>query len=304
MKSLRVYNQQQSGVALLLVLWVMALLTILLGGFLLIARTDQLQTRYLADATRARYAAEAGINRAVYELRRQDPLTRWVADGRSYALTFDDMALDIAITDESGKIDINVTDQNTLLALFIVVGIDEQQARALVDAVLDWRDPDDLVRAQGAEKNDYEAAELTYAPTNRGFSIPSELQQVMGMSYEVYRKLEPHITVYTRNPRPNYAFASTVVLQTIPGLQLPMAEEMVRARYQLNGLQLAQTPITLPDGTTALAVGGSQTYTIESKATLPNGTWTKLSTTVRLGGVPGGRPYAILRWQEGGVSKQ
>ena len=58
-------RRQTRGIAFVLVLWVIAMLTILLGSFSLIARTENLQSRHLFDTTQARYAAEAGLNLAV-----------------------------------------------------------------------------------------------------------------------------------------------------------------------------------------------------------------------------------------------
>ena len=78
------------GIAFVLVLWVIAMLSILLGSFSLIARTENLQSRHLFDTTQARYAAEAGLNLAVYELRKQDPAERWVGDGRPYRFGYGD----------------------------------------------------------------------------------------------------------------------------------------------------------------------------------------------------------------------
>jgi general secretion pathway protein K len=287
------------GVALLLVLWAVVLLTILLGGFVLVARTESLQSRFLLDATRARYAAEAGMARAAYELRRADPLTRWVADGRSYPLEFDGAKLSVEVIDESGKIDLNASDEVLMLGVFLAVGIEEPKARALVDAIMDWRDPDDLVRTNGAEDREYEAAGLAYKPANIGFATIGEVQQVLGMDYELFAKLEPYVTVYSRNPRPNPSFAAPLVLQAMSGMDAQLAQDLVARRWQLDPQQLAATPLLMPDGTPLVAAGGGVTYTVRAKATLPNGTWTLLDATIRLGGAPGGRAYSILRWREG-----
>jgi general secretion pathway protein K len=289
----------QRGVALLLVLWAVALLAILLGGFLIVARTEVLQSRFLFDATRARYAAEAGIARAAYEMRRADPLTRWVSDGRPYEVEFDGAKVELSVVDESGKIDLNAADEPLLLQFFLSLGVEEPRARSLVDSIMDWRDPDDLVRANGAEDREYEAAGLAYAPTNIGFQTAAEVQQVLGMDYELFEKMEPHVTVYARNPRPNPAVASPLVLQAMTGMMPEAAADLVQRRWQLDPQQLAATPLILPDGTPLVAAGGGVTYTVQAKATLPNGTWTLLDATIRLGGQPGGRAYSILRWREG-----
>ena len=74
--------RKQQGIALVMVLWVSVLIAVLLASFSLSARVEALQGRNLLDATRARYAAEAGLHRAVYEMRSSNPELRWVADGR------------------------------------------------------------------------------------------------------------------------------------------------------------------------------------------------------------------------------
>ncbi|HET9485110.1 MAG TPA: hypothetical protein VFO79_14210 [Xanthomonadales bacterium] len=287
------------GTALLIVLWAMALLGILLGSFVVVARTENLQARHLFDSTRARYAAEAGLSRAVYELRRTDPLTRWVPDGRPYELEFDGAKLVVEMTDETGKIDINGVDEPVLLALFRVAGADEERARSLTDAVLDWRDPDDLVRPYGAEDRDYEAADVGYGAADLPFTTIGELQQVLGMDYELYRVLEPHLTVFARSPRPNPVYASEFVLQTLDGMTPDLAAQLIAQRRQINPADPAAIPLTLPDGTPLVAGGGGGTYTVKVRATLPNGAWTLLDTSIRLGGPPGGRAYSIVRWREG-----
>ena len=288
------------GIAFVIVLWVMALLAVLLGSFVVIARTENLQTRHLFDTTQARYAAEAGISRASYELRRSDPLARWVPDGRAYKLEFDGAQVEVEITDESGKIDINAADEPTLLGLFQMIGgVEQADAQKLVDAVIDFRDPDDLIRPYGAEDDDYESAGLAYGALDQNFAMPEELQQVMGMSYDLYAKLEPHITTYGLMNRPNAAFASPTVLQTLPGITPDLARQIVEQRWLTRPGDPAAPTLTLPDGTPVLAAGGGGTYTVRSRATLPNRAWTILEATIRLGGAPGARAYSVLRWREG-----
>jgi general secretion pathway protein K len=294
-------RRTQRGTALLLVLWVVALMGIVLGSFVVLARSEQMQTRWLFDTTRARYAAEAGLSRAIYELRRADPLTRWVPDGRPYELVFDDAKIEVTITDESGRVDLNMADEIMLLALFQQAGAEQERASRLVDGVLDWRDPDDLVRPLGAEDDEYEAEGLGYGAADRGFALTRELQPVLGTDPELPRKVAPLVTVYARTARPNPAFAPPEVLQLLPGITPDIARQVVEQRRATPPDQLAAVPITLPDGTPMAMAGGGMTYTVQSRATLPNGAWTVLDTTVRIGGTPGGRAYSILRWREGSV---
>jgi general secretion pathway protein K len=291
--------QHARGVALLIVLWIVALMVVLLGAFSLVSRTESLEARHLLDSTAARYAAESGLSRAVYELQRPNPLTRWVPDGRPYPIQVEDAEVEVRITDEGGKIDLNAADEKTLHDLFLIAGVDEDRASKLADAIMDWRDPDELVRANGAEDADYDAAGLSYGAGDAPFALVGEVQQVLGMDYELFRKLRPWLTVYSRSPRPNFAFAPAELLQLVPGVTAELAAQFVAQRGQTQPGDPAAAALRLPDGTPLLAGGGSGTYTVKSLAKLGNGAWSGLTATVRLGGAPGNRAYTILEWRRG-----
>lgn len=305
------------GVAFVLVLWVIAMLAILLGSFSLIARTENLQARHLFDTTQARYAAEAGLNLAVYELRKADPLERWVGDGRPYRFNYGDAEIEVQITDESGKIDLNsncrqgmnagaggASGANTSILMNLLMsrgGIPLEQAEALNAAIIDWCDADDLSQPNGAEIDDYKAAGLSYGPKNAPFDTVSELQQVLGMNYELFSKVEPALTIYSGRADANAGAAPLEVLQAMyPEASPEELQQLIQMRQSMNPSDLAGAGVTLPDGTPLMAAGGGLTYSVKSRAKLPNGASTTLDATIRMGGVgAGGRPYSILRWRDG-----
>jgi general secretion pathway protein K len=291
-------QRRQAGVAFILVLWLLALLTILLGSFALITRTEALQARHLFDTTQARYSAEAGINRAVWQMATPDPQVRWVPDGRPYEFEFEGAALKVEVTDESGLIDLNAADTLTLSNLFLSQGVEQPQADALADAILDWRDTDDLVSPNGAEDADYEAEGYDYGAKDAPFDTVSEVQQVMGMTLELFAKVAPALTIYSGQPTPNPAFAPQEVLRSLIGMNDALAEQVIAARHAWDPMSGLPPPL-LPDGTPLMAQGGSGTYSIAARATLPNGAWTELEATVRLGGAGmSGLAYTVLRWQD------
>lgn len=295
----RVHRRGQRGVAFVLVLWLLALLTILLGSFALISRTEALQARHLFETTRARYAAEAGINRAVYQAAMLDPLQRWIPDGRAYEFEFEDAELVVEITDESGLIDLNAADTLTLSNLFVANGLPQDEADRLADAILDWRDTDDLVSPNGAEDPDYEAAGLDYGAKDAPFDTVSEVQQVLGMTHEFYARILPALTIYSGQSTPNPAYAPFEVLRIFTALDDQLAQQLIEARHAWDPTSGAPPPL-LPDGTPLMAQGGSGTYSMVARATLPNGAWTELEATVRLGGAgTSGLAYTVLRWQDG-----
>lgn len=286
----------ERGIALVVVLWILVLLSITVGIFAILARTEGLQARFLFDETAARYAAEAGIHRAVFEMRSSDMETRWVPDGRPYMMSLGEAVVEIRITDETGKINLNAVDAELLTDFFISRGVEELEALHLADAIMDWRDPDDMPRLYGAEIDDYLAAGYPYGPANENFRTVDELQQVIGMTWELYQQVESHLTVHSGRGNINPAFASPEVLAAMPDMDRESAEMFVEERWQFHPAD--QQALMLPNGQMVSLHGGGRTFSIRSRATLENGIWSEIQATVSLGTDTRGRPFRIQRWRD------
>ena len=287
------------GIALIVVLWMLVLLTVIIGSYAVLARTESLQSRFLFDTTDARYAAEAGLHRAVVELRNPDLETRWVADGRPYVFDFGGAEVEVRITDETGLIDVNAAAQaqpELLLNLFVSVGLDEQAAEMLVEAIQDWVDPDELPRPLGAEIGEYERAGMPYGPANAPLASVDELQQILGMSWELFRAVEASLTIHSGRANFNPAFAPVSVLRTLPDMDEESARLFIEERSQYHPGD--QMQLMLPDGTLVNQRGGGLTHTVEARATLDGGTWSQITATIRLGTDSRGRPFRVVRWSE------
>ncbi len=282
-------------------IWLLALLTALIASFAVIARTEALQGHQLRAGTQARYAAQAGIEYAALKLMESDAGSRWSPDGRPYRLPFEGARVTIRAVDESGKVDLNAADAEILWRLLVAAGAEERRARAIAGAILDWRDPDDLLQPTGgAEDPQYEDAELRYGAKDAPFDTVAEVQQVLGMDYALYRRSAPHLTVFTGMSRPNPAFAQPIVLQAL-GMDAAGVEDLVAQRERWDPeLGRGDAPMG-PEGE-PLAAQGTGTYSIESTATLPDGTIALVSATVRVG-VTGtlGQLYVPLQWRLGEV---
>lgn len=287
----------QKGVALIIVLWVLVLITITVGSFSVSARTENLQARQLLDGSRARYAAEAGIAIAVLNLRNPDIANRWVPDGRMYEQQFESARVEISITDERGKLDINVIDEITLNSLLIATGVEEDRIYPLVGAILDWRDPDDAVRIDGAEADEYASADLPYGPRNAPFVILDELQQVLGMDFELYRKLEPALTVYSRRRTIEAAFAPFEALMVLPGMTADIARDFINERQLRDNT--GDNTLLMPDGSAVAMKGIGPTQSIRIKATMPSGIWEQLEVTISMSPGTQQQAFQIMRWKEG-----
>ena len=279
----------QRGVALVLVMWLVALLTALVGAYAATARIEYMQGRGLHGGVVAEAAARAGLEYAVSRVQSQDPDSAWVADGRPYRWTFGAAEVEIRVVDESARIDLNAADVPLLSALFQVVGAEPAHADAVAAAIVDWRDADDLTQPMGgAESPQYAQAGLPYGARNAPFDTVAEVEQVLGMDRALFEASEAHLTVFTGLPTPDQRFASSEVLQAL-GLDPDLA-----LQQRADGGGLGESVV----GT------GSGTYSIDSRARLADGRQSVLRAVVRAGG--GGLPgsaYVPLQWVEGATPR-
>lgn len=283
------------GAALLLVLWLIVLLTGLVGGFALLARVEGLQGRALTRGLVAGNAARAGIEYALTRVALADPRQQWRADGRPYRWRFADADVEVSLIDEDGKLDLNQADVPLLGALLRAVGVDQGQADRLAGAIVDWRDTDQLTQpAGGGEDPDYASAGLPYGAKDAEFESIAELQQVLGFTAAIYARVEPHVTVFSGRARPEPTFASAEVLDAL-GMN---GQDVIAQRRRWDPASGQPAPGLAGGG--ALNGRASGTYSIDSRARLTDGRVAVLRVVVRAGGnaVPG-MAYTALRWEEG-----
>ncbi len=294
------FNRKKSerGIALLLVLWMLVILIGVIGVFALIASTEKQQGKLLARGVQARYAAEGGVDVAVLRLSNADPLLQWVPDNRVYKYDVEKSKIEIRVVDESGKVDINVAGAEIINPLLSAVGVEPQEAQEITSAILDWRDPDDLLSLPGgAEDPQYASANRPYGAKDAAFQTLPELQQVLGMTPELYAKLQPLITIYSGLARPNPSFAPPEVLAAM-GLQAPQIAQLLAER---NAWQPGMPVFTLPDGN-PLATSGTGTYSISSVALEPDGSRAEITATLRVGTNGNfGLLYTPLAWRVGEI---
>jgi general secretion pathway protein K len=291
-----ILSVKQRGVALLLVLWMIVILIGIIGVFALISRTEMQQGKYLSRGTQARYGAEGGLDIAVLRMSQNDQLLRWVPDNREYRFQIDNTQHAIRVLDESGKVDINVAGADVLVALFIALELSQDDALAMSSAILDWRDADDLLTLPGgAEDPQYAAAGKPYGARDNSFQTITELQQVLGMSPELYERTAPFITIYSGLARPNPSFAPAPVLAAMGYLPPQIAQLLA----QREAWQPGTPEFTLPDGN-PLASSGTGTYSISSVAIEPDGSRAEVLAIVRVGANGNvGQMYTPLAWRVG-----
>jgi general secretion pathway protein K len=285
----------QRGVALVMVLWVCVLLTVIASSFITERRTETLIVRNSISMARAAGAADAGVQRALLDAFRNDNSPDiWRRDGQSHDWSFDGVPVRVEMRDESAKIDVNTASDALLRGLFLSVGVPEEEVNRLLDAILDWRDADTLKRANGAEEADYRAAGLSYRPANAPFQAVEEIQLVLGMRPDIYRRIAPMITVFSRQTGVNAPFATRAVLLAIPGVTPEVVDEYIRRRAE--ALAAGQPPPAFAQGA-AFAGGSAMITNVRAEARLDDGTYFAREAVALLRSAPR-KPVTFVLWRE------
>ena len=208
---------RERGIALVTVLWALAFLSILALSLVVAGRGETPGSgRNLADGARAQGPRRR--RRLAHRAARR-PRSRPGAGAATGATrrprSFGEGEVRIAVQDEAGKVDINAASNALLQALALSAGVTPTRS-AIADAIEDWRDTDDLRRANGADRSCGSPAR-SYGPTNRRFENVEELQLVLGVTQPVAERLAERVTVYSGQRGIDPMSAPPQVLGILPG---------------------------------------------------------------------------------------
>ena len=293
----------EQGLALVIVLWMVALLSIVAASLAFSMRTETTLAHDLVAQAQARALAEAGVYRGILELYNPDRLRRWRGDGSPHRIRFGGVPITVSLQDEAGKIDLNSAQRDLLGTLLRASGIDDERRDALLDAIEDWRDADSLRRLNGAEDQEYEAAGRTYGAKDATFNTVEELQQVLGVTPRLFKRLRPALTVHSHSAGIDVQLAPPAVLRALL-LSDQDAESDLEEILARRGDDAAEPGKSPPDALTPVinprfaASSNGVIYTVRAEARLPAQTRASVAATVKLAR-RSGRPYTVLAWQEG-----
>ena len=212
-------KRRQRGMALLLVLVVVALLTSLLTDLAYSTLVDMRLTETFRDSTRAYYLAKGGLNAGRMIIK---------ADDNGYD-TFDEPwnqgvinypvgegSVSIQIEDQDGKLAVNalVNGNNPVTVmvdrfyrLLVSLELEDQASPAeLTAALIDWLDTGDSPYTQirtdnldipvgGAEEIHYQSLNPPYPAKNGALETLEELSLIKGFTPEVVKMVSPHLSV-------------------------------------------------------------------------------------------------------------
>jgi general secretion pathway protein K len=204
----------------------------------------------------------------------------WKTDGTDYEMDTGSGKAAVRITEESGKIDINMlTDASGIILknLLLLRGVAEGEADTIVDSLLDWRDSNDsdAHRIHGAESDYYATLPVPYAAKNANFDTVEELLLVKGMTADILfgnrerKGIDRLLTVHAHTDKVNVNSAPRDVLAALPGVGEELADTLVSERLNRStALTPADLQTLLGPGYASAApyitAAESSAFTIES----------------------------------------
>lgn len=278
----------ESGIALLIVLWVTALIITIALSFSVMARTEIFSTLTYKEQMTNKYLAEAGMQRAIMEIfyRNTKKNTRitfegeepYLVDGTFYSGEMSNGYYKISINDESGKININaLTDISGIILnnLLVNLGVEKKTVDTIVDSILDWKDVDNLTRLNGAEDDYYTSLPNPYKAKNANFDNLEELLLVKGFTSDILygndekQGLINFITLYSSTDKININSASPEILKAIPFMSDNDVEQIINYRKADNTKKDGVNIQTVIAGNYAkispyISTGDSNVYSIEA----------------------------------------
>jgi general secretion pathway protein K len=242
-------KESRRGIALLIVLWVMTILTVTAFSFSVMTRAESFGTIAFKEGVDKKLLAEAGVERGIMEMiyrsvNRGQTLTLegrelWKPDGRAYSIDMGQGGSAVRVIDESGKISLNgLTDSSGILLknLLIHQGSSPEDADVIVDSILDWKDADDLHRLNGAESDYYKTLPNPYKAADRDFETLEELILVRGITPEILygsskaKGIFPFLTAYGKTSQININVAPKEVVAALPGMDAAALDRIMEFR--------------------------------------------------------------------------
>src|SRR5919109_872650 len=316
---------EERSVALIVVLWIFIFLFVVAFDFSTSVREEAAAASRYGDETQGYYLAIGGFEQGLYNFLSQAPGRQLQQQGQAPNDLFDGSWREenlgagvyrVRLVDEGGKININRVDEGTLRRVFTNLGIEEPRRSILIDSIMDWRDPDDLHRANGAESDYYLSLQPPYTAKNGFFNTVEDLLWVRGMTADLFYGvsgtageaggdgstigLREIFTVDSPIDRVNLRTATAGVIHALMGIPLDKSRAFVEERTKLSektladllpllGVAASNTAMQLFIFTNPSVVG------IEAEGRPADSQlFRRVKGTVRLGG--GQQGFELLRW--------
>jgi general secretion pathway protein K len=284
---------EDRGWALVTTLWVLTALSLLAAAAASITVTTYRSEQHAVVDASAAASLDAATVAAVLGISDTRPSRRWPVDGRRVSFVYDGRAIDVAVQDELGRIDLNGANRALISQLLLGAGLTLDDANKLADRIADWRNATGLETLNGGTDEDYRAAGLSYVPRHGPFQTVDELKLVLGMTPELFAKIRPALTVYSKRAMFDSSLAPREALWALYPTDPARAEDVLRTRNG-NGLDAEHAGL-VPGALTSVSALAGRAYSIAAETTIGTRRFSRSAVIVFTGDDK--RPYYVVSWQ-------
>ena len=237
-------KRRQHGMALVVVLWLIVLLSIMAAGHARNVHTDTRLASRQVEVAKARGMAEAGINHVILEMLADDSSDEIPIDGSVFAVDIYDEQVTLAVRRATGLVDLNAASADLLNTVLQACDVEEGRRPDIVDAILDWRDGDDLRHLNGIEDSDYFAAGLPWSSRDDAFVSVDELKYLPGIDQGLFERMAPLVTVHSGRSGIDLENAPPILVMALTGKQVEPANSTQRRARRIGTFHIYATAAT------------------------------------------------------------
>jgi general secretion pathway protein K len=281
-----------SGIILLVVLWTMVVLTTLAISLGRQTHVELTLAKHAIGKLKSKYLAWAGVISAIDQIRQdgedaasaekdtlyycgipikespspQDLFEKVELEDGTYSVQYVPEGEGISkgtvyygLQDEERRLNLNgLTNENKdiLIALLALLGHDEDTAKTIALAIIDWRDEDSMSTdsIESTEDDYYTGLSNSYHCKNHPLDTTEELLLIKGVTPQIYKDMAPFVTVFPKTGefQVNFDTASETILKALThsvagpatGTEVADADSLVEKMltYRAGGDGLEFTP--------------------------------------------------------------
>ena len=136
-------------------------------------------------------------------------LAKPISETTRYRLRFNGSDLDIEVSPERLKTNVNSASADAIRGAVTEAGIDADTARILAARIVDWRDRNHDLQPQGMEDAQYYAADRGYGAKDSDIDDLSELLLIADIERDAFTSLSRRLTIYGGAAGPIYSIMVT-----------------------------------------------------------------------------------------------
>lgn len=307
-------NGDPRGIILIVVLWVVAMMTVIVVALSAYAQKNLSLASVETDRLRSELALQAGLDVGEAMIVASKPEERVFFNGTPVTVDVGGGRLvEVTLLDVAGLIDVNRADPELITSLANKLELPLAQSKPWLDEVMKARQarsqakgdepqPQQGTTAQQPKPGDQpedtgaNQTENKKKPTVPAFFSKTQLYRFEGVESAVVDKILPFISLYSSDGKINPMAAPETVIESIPGMGPDEIGILMTARQRRNW-KTGDVEQVIGEHDNFLAIGESKIFMIGVKAVSGQGLInnSKLEAVV-IGDDAGGLPFQVLSW--------